>query len=61
MLDASRFHATQITLFFPPSKTCLGLFVLQKPEGTEPFAAKSGLWDVACLAMRALVHPPTTG
>lgn len=32
------FYVTQITLFFPPSKACLGLFVLQNPEGIEPFA-----------------------
>lgn len=33
-------HTTQIILFspLPNSKTCLRLFVLEKPEGMEPFA-----------------------
>lgn len=32
------FHVTQIILFSPNSKTCLRLFVLEKPEGMETFA-----------------------
>lgn len=38
MLNASRFMPHKLFFFLPPSKACLGLFVLQKPEGIEPFA-----------------------
>lgn len=54
-----------ITLFFPPSKACLGLFVLQKPEGIEPFAGTIRLNPASgmrpALAMRTLTPSPWLG